>query len=73
MQSLDQFLVNERIQDLQREAEAERLVSASRLARRQAAAWRRHGGAVARWLSQTAGDIAIDLDPSLCVPSYGRE
>jgi hypothetical protein len=73
MQPLEQFLVNEHIRELRREADAERLAGANRLLRRRAAAWRRHGGAVARWLSRTAGDVAVTLDPTLCLPSYGRE
>lgn len=74
MQSVDGFLVSQRLAELHREAAGERLARASRTARRQqAAAWRRHAGAAARWLSRSADSVALTLDPTLCRPSYGRE
>jgi hypothetical protein len=74
MQSVDGFLVSQRLDDLHREAQEERLAVASRRARPLGAApWRRHAGAAARWLSRSADTVALALDPSLCRPSYGRE
>jgi hypothetical protein len=73
MHPLDVFLSSERIRELHREAEANRLARTARTARHARAAWRRHGGAAARWLSAAAADVAIALDPSLCRPFYGRE
>jgi hypothetical protein len=74
MQPLEEFLVNDRLQERFREAAAERLATAAQHSRSsRTAAWRRGGGAAARWLSRTAGTVAVTLDPSLCRPSYGRE
>jgi hypothetical protein len=74
MQHLDQFIVQDRLQELHREAAEERLAVRSRRAiQPRTSAWRRGGGAAARWISSTAANVAIALDPSLCRPSYGRE
>jgi hypothetical protein len=74
MQLLDSFIVSDRIEQRRLEADAERLALAARRSRpHRASAWRRGGGAAARWLSRTAGSVAVTLDPSLCRPSYGRE
>ncbi|HEX7951069.1 MAG TPA: hypothetical protein VF494_12015 [Candidatus Limnocylindrales bacterium] len=73
MHPLDVSVSSERIREFHREAEANRLAGAARPARQARAAWRRHGGAAARWLSAVAADVAIALDPSVCLPSYGRE
>ena len=73
MQPLDGFLGTERIREFHRDAAANRLARAGRSHRQSRAAWRRHGGAAARWLSAVAADVAVALDPSVCHPSYGRE
>ena len=74
MKLLEELLVSDRIHELHRQAHAERLASAARLARPSGtAAWRRGGGAAARWLSGAAANVAVTLDPTLCQPSYGRE
>ena len=74
MQHLDQFIVQDRLHELLREAASERLAAQSRRAiQPRTAAWRRGGGAAARWVSGAAANIAFALDPNLCRPSYGRE
>jgi len=75
MQSVDGYLVSQRLVELHREAAAERLARASRGARHTVTttAWRRHAGSAARWLSRSADSVALTLDPTLCRPSYGRE
>jgi hypothetical protein len=74
MQPLGEYLVNDRLRERFREAETERLAAASRRTPSpQMPAWRRGGAGAARWLSRTAGSVAVTLDPSLCRPSYGRE
>jgi hypothetical protein len=72
MESLAAFLVGEHIREIQLEAERERL---ARLltSERTLAAWRRHAGTAARRLSAMFYDVASQLDPASCRPSYGRE
>jgi hypothetical protein len=72
MQTLASFLIGERIRDIQREADAARL---ARLvsSERTRAPWRRQTGNAVRRLSVALDDLASDLDPSACRPSYGRE
>ena len=73
MQPFDGFFSTDRIRELHRDAAANRLARAARPTRPARAAWRRHGGAAARWLSDVAADVAVALDPTICRPSYGRE
>jgi hypothetical protein len=65
-------LMTERIHDIEREASGSpmRFEHASRQA---PSAWRREGGAAARRLSLALADLAAELDPATCRPSYGRE
>lgn len=72
---VDGFLVSQRLDDLHREAQSERLAAVSRRARQlnPAGGWRHHAGAAARWVSRSADSVAFALDPTICRPSYGRE
>jgi hypothetical protein len=73
MQPLAAFLIKEHIDDLLREAEADRLAGAATRSRRVQVAWRRLTGAAARRLSAALEALALRLDPAVHRPSYGRE
>jgi hypothetical protein len=73
MQTLAELVVAERIRDLQRDAEADRRARAVVASRRSRAVWRRGAGAAARRVSHAFESLAVQLDPHLCQPSYGRE
>ena len=72
MQTLAAFLIAEHIKDIQREADAVRLAR-SDASERTRPAWRRNAGTAARRLSSALDDLAHELDPTVCRPSYGRE
>jgi hypothetical protein len=71
MDHLTSILVADRIQRFEREAAAERLARAT--SERTRAAWRRFAGDTARRLSARLDEVASQLDPASCRPSYGRE
>ena len=73
MQTLPELVVTDHIRDLQREAETARLAQAGAASRRTRAAWRRVCGPPPRRLSVTLESIALQLDPTIRRPSYGRE
>lgn len=73
MQPLAALLIAERIDDLLREADADRRAQAAVANRRSRAAWRRWSGGAARRLSAALETVATELDPAVCRPSYGRE
>jgi hypothetical protein len=70
---LTELLVNERIQDIERETAAHRSLEVEPISGGSRPAWRRHGGAAARRLSVALAGLAAELDPAICRPSYGRE
>jgi hypothetical protein len=74
--SLATFLISEHIRDIQREADAQRLARAAApvdATERTRSAWRRQLGGGARRLSAALDELASELDPATCRPSYGRE
>jgi hypothetical protein len=71
MDHLTSILVADRIRRLEQEAATERLARAASEHTR--AAWRRVAGDGARRLSVALDDVASQLDPGSCRPSYGRE
>lgn len=73
MQPLAERVVTERINDLLREADADRRAQAVVANRRTRAAWRRWSGGFARRLSVALAVVASELDPAVCRPSYGGE
>jgi hypothetical protein len=71
-QSLGSYLITEHIRELQDEADRQRL--ARELAsERTRATWRQQTGSVARRLSVVLDDLAAQLDPAPCRPSFGRD
>lgn len=72
MQTLAEFLIGEHIRDMQRKADAARLAR-SAASERTRPGWRRQTGQAARRLSVSLDDLASQLDPGACRPSYGRE
>ncbi len=73
MEPIGAHLISERIRDIEREAAAQNPAWFEDEAMPSRPAWRRHGGAAARRLSLVLADLAADLDPATCRPSYGRE
>ena len=73
MEPIGALLMTERIRDIERDTEAQRPHQLELPFRRTRPAWRRHGGAAARRLSAALADVAAELDPAVCRPSYGRE
>jgi len=71
-QSLGHYLIVEHIRELQDDADRERL--ARQLAPdRTRSTWRQQTGSVARRLSIVLDDVATQLDPATCRPSFGRD
>jgi hypothetical protein len=66
-------LMTERIRDIERQAASHGPLQFDDGTRAERPAWRRRGGAAARRLSLALADLATELDPALCRPSYGRE
>jgi CRP-like cAMP-binding protein len=72
MDHLIATFVADRIRRLEEEAATERLARFV-ASERTRAAWRRYVGNGARRLSVAFEDVALQLDPGACRPSYGRE
>ena len=66
-------LMTERIRDIERQAASHGARQFDAGLRAEHPAWRRRSGAAARAVSVAFADLAAELDPTLCRPSYGRE
>ena len=73
MEPIGAHLITERLHDIERDVALENPARLEAAGAPSTPAWRRQGGAAARRLSVALADLAAELDPAVCRPSYGRE
>lgn len=73
MEPVGAHLISERVHDIERDVALENQARFDDAGAPSTPTWRRQGGAAARRLSIALADLAAELDPAVCRPSYGRE